>query len=234
MVHAKAQNILASVYAGRLTDSNNIIGSADASSMSGYSDTFALNPMQADQPGKKATIPGFEMVPENRLDFAYYKGRHEFADEHGGSGGIYGKAEDIIRSDTPGASSAYSTDSRPGTPSRTPPPFAPGIVPVRNYSGVSYDAQGDMGYGHNHTPGYGPIHTSETSNLVHGAAGIGLSTPPVTHGRDISGEHRAPGFLGGGPQGYGGLPQSEIEDDGDPTSYDYFRTRRQNGWSGAI
>lgn len=232
MVHAKAQNILASVYAGRLSDSN-VVGSADASSMSGYSDTFALNPMQADQPGKKATIPGFEMVPENRLDFAYYKGRHEFGEEHGGSGGIYGKAEDLIRPDTPGSSSAFGTDSRPGTPTHTPPPFVPGIVPVRNYSGVSYDAQGDVGYGHN--PGYGAPYNSETSNLVRGAAGVPLSTPPIMHGsRDVSGEHRAPGFLGGGPQGYGGLPQNEVEDDGDPTSYDYFRTRRQNAWSGAI
>ncbi|KAF8865525.1 DUF221-domain-containing protein [Acephala macrosclerotiorum] len=233
MVHAKAQNILASIYGGRLTDSNTP-GSGDAGSLSGYSDTFALNPMQADHPGKKAIIPGFEVVPENRLDFEYYKGRHEFADEHGGSGGIYGRPEDIIRSDTPGSSSAFGTDSRPGTPTQTPPPFAPGIVPVRNYSGVSYDAQGDMGYGHN--PGYGAVPTSETQNLVHGAAGVPLSTPPV-HGhrdREVSDNHRAPGMLGGGPQGYGGLPQDGDEDDADPMSYDYFRTRRQNGWTGAI
>ncbi|KAE8452336.1 hypothetical protein EG329_001036 [Mollisiaceae sp. DMI_Dod_QoI] len=230
MVHAKAQNILASIYGGRLTDSNTP-GSGEAGSLSGYSDTYALNPMQADHPGKKAAIPGFEMVPENRLDFAYFKGRHEFGEEHGGSGGIYGKAEDLIRPDTPGSSSAFGTDSRPGTPNRTPPPFTPGIVPVRNYSGVSYDAQGDMGYGHG--PAYGG---SETANLVHGAADVPLSTPPISGRgqRETSQEHRAPGFLGGGPQGYGGLPQTEVEDEADPLSYDYFRTRRQNAWTGAI
>jgi hypothetical protein len=224
MVHAKAHNILASVYGGRLTDSN-VPGSGESGSLSGYSDTFALNPMQEGRPGQKAPggVPGFEIVPDNRLDFEYYKGRQEFGDEHGGSGGIYGKAEDIIRTDTPGSSSAWGTDSRPGTPIMH--------SPRRDFTGasaVSYDAQGDIGVG-GHNPVYGHRNDSEIA-LVHGAAAMPLATPPVigasSRGRDDSPERRAPGFLGGGPQGYGGLPQHE--EDADPMSYDYFRTRRQN------
>jgi hypothetical protein len=228
MVHAKAQNILASVYGGRLTDSN-IPGSGESESLSGYSDTFAMNPMQKGRPGQKASggVPGIEIVPENRLDFAHYKGRQEFGDEHGGSGGIYGRAEDIIRTDTPGSSSAWDTDSRPGTPVMH--------TPHRNFTGasaVSYDAQGDIGVG-GHNPIYGHKNDSETA-LVHGAADMPLATPPVmgrpSRARDESLERRPPGFLGGGPQGYGGLPQHE--EDADPMSYDYFRTRRQNAGLG--
>ena len=227
MVHAKAQNILASVYGGRLTDSNQA-GSGESASMSGYSDTYALDPMREGQPGRKAKggMPGFEMVPENRLDFAYYKGRAEFGEEHGGGGGIYGRAEDIVRSDTPGSSSAFGSDSRPGTPV--------GKTMFSPTAPVSHDAQGDIGYG-GRNPTYHHRNDSQTG-LVSGAADMPFAPPdvpgtPGRHPREESLERRAPGFLGGGPQGYGGLPQQEEE--ADPMSYDYFRGRRQNaGWQG--
>jgi len=222
MVHARAQNKLAGIYGGRLTD-RNTTGSDESASVSGYSDTYALGPMKPSRPGKKAGgVPGFEMVPENRLDFAYYKGRAEFSDEHGGNGGIYGRAEDIVRSDTPGGQSAWSRESsRPGTPTMgIGRKFTDGPVPP------SYNAQRDprdnvhgQMYGH---------HNDSESNLVAGAAAFPVATPGVAtppHHRDESLERRAPGFLGGGPQGYGGLPQAE--EDSDPMSYDYFRTRRQ-------
>jgi hypothetical protein len=228
MVHAKAHNILASVYGGRLTDPN-VAGSSESASVSGYSDTFMLNPMQEGQPGRKAEtkMPGFEMVPENRLDFSYFKGRHEFGADHGGSGGIYGKPEDIIRSDTPGSSSAWGTDSRPGTPPNLHP------IPRRDYTGASYDSQYDGqhdAYGDlsskNHNHPYLHDNHSEVA-LVHGAADMPLAAP------DYHGQIRAPGILGGGPQGYGGLPQHE-EDDEDPMSYDYFRTRRQQAHNSGL
>ncbi|KAK0115317.1 hypothetical protein ONS96_013776 [Cadophora gregata f. sp. sojae] len=235
MVHAKAQNKLASIYGGRLSDGNNAFNSSESASVSGYSDTYALNPMQAGHTGKKAPgggVPGFEMVPENKLDFAYFKGRHEFAEDHGGSGGIYGRAEDIIRSDTPGSSTMFG-DSRPGTPGTPTFPNVPVVGDNgRKFSGVSYDAQGDIGAS-GYNPVYGQRHDSEI-NLVHGAGEMPVSTPGAmghSNVRDTSQERRAPGFLGGGPQGYGNLPQHE--EDNDPMSYDYFRTRRQNaGWQG--
>jgi hypothetical protein len=226
MVHKRAQNKLAGIYGGRLTDSNTP-GSAEASSISGYSDVYALGPMKASQPGKQAGgVPGFEMVPENRLDFAYFKNRAEFNEEHGGNGGIYGKPEDIVRSDTPGSQWTDDT-SRPGTPG------TPKIGVRRNFTDhtmpLPYDAnKGDIGYGHG--PLYGHRNDSET-NLVSGAAAMPLATPgnetPPRQHRDDSQERRAPGFLGGGPRGYGGLPQAEEDTDVDPMSYDYFRSRRQ-------
>jgi len=224
MVHAKAQMVLASIYGGRLTDSN-VPGSGEASSVSGYSDMYALDPMKSGHPGRRAAaVPGFEMVPDNRLDFAYYKGRAEFGEDHGGNGGIYGRAEDIIRPDTPGTS---GWGSRPGTPGS---PGTPKMGVRRNFTGgtmpISNDAHGDIGVG-GHNPVYGHRNDSET-NLVRGAADMPVATPGYEapgHLRDDS-QERAPGFLGGGPQGYGGLPQTE--DDADPASYDYFRTRRNN------
>jgi hypothetical protein len=229
MVHAKAQNILASVYAGRLTDSN--APGSDSMSVSGYSDTYVLDPMRADKPGRKAqTVPGFEIVPENRLDFEYYKSRAEFGEEHGGMGGIYGKAEDIIRADTPGGSSTWggSESSRPGTPGT--PPMGKGAFtsPPLPSIPMSLDARSDTGYS-GRGPPYNMRNDSQT-NLIHGAADMPISaagTNHLRHTRDDSQEQRAPGFLGGGPGGYGGLPQQE--EDADPMSYDYFRGKRNVG-----
>ncbi|RKF62276.1 Uncharacterized protein OnM2_034067 [Erysiphe neolycopersici] len=95
MVHSKAQNILPSVYSGRLTN-NDSLATHDVNSISDYSDSYMLHNMQQGAPGHKSSIPGFEIVPENHLDFSYYKTRYEFSDGHGGSGGIFGKPEDQI------------------------------------------------------------------------------------------------------------------------------------------
>jgi hypothetical protein len=235
MVHAKAQNILASIYRGRLTDGN-VPGSADTASISGYSDAFALDPMRAGQPGRAAStklIPGFEVVPESRLDFSYYKGRAEFGEEHGGGGQIYGKAEDLVteRSDTPKSMfcAGGSDSSRPSTPAGRRNFTNTSEYPPGAATSVSYDAQGDIGAGR--APLYIQRNDSETS-LVCGAAEMPIATPG-RHPREESLERRAPGFLGGRVQGYGGLPQQDEEQEHDPMSYDYFRTRRQNsGWQG--
>ncbi len=57
----------------------------------------AMDPMHAGKPGKVkglgVSMPGFEVVPESKLDFEYYKNRGEFAEDHGG-GEIYGTPED--------------------------------------------------------------------------------------------------------------------------------------------
>ncbi|KAK6595265.1 hypothetical protein H4I95_10623 [Botrytis cinerea] len=224
MVHARAQNILASVYGGRLTDSNNQ-GSGDNMSVSGYSDMYSMDPMRAGQPGRSAKggVPGFEMVPENRLDFSYYKGRAEFAEEHGGSGGIYGRAEDIIRSDTPG-SSRWGPDSRPGTPVHSGGLGTPTLPSFR--PGTPDSIKGDIGMsGGSGMRYYGERKDSsgETIGLVQGAQDMPASAVPGV-------QERAPGFLGGGPGGYGNLPQEDLDGrssvDHDPMNYDYFRSRR--------
>ncbi|KAG9228739.1 hypothetical protein BJ875DRAFT_489578 [Amylocarpus encephaloides] len=232
MVHAKAQNKLAAVYGGRLTDSNNA-GSGDVTSMSGYSDMYAMDNMLGGKPGRKANaVPGFEMVPENRLDFAYFKGRAEFAEEHGGGGVIYGRGEDIIRSDTPSSISTFS-DDRPGTP-------LGGMTgrqrPAQRFDTlvshpVAYDTPGtDMRVPLNGSQRFYQQGNDSQGGLVQNAAAMPLGTPsPYNQSREASLERRAPGFLGGGPQGYGGLPQHPIDEpEQDPTSYDYFRSRRAN------
>ncbi|KAB8291210.1 hypothetical protein EYC80_009897 [Monilinia laxa] len=201
--------------------------SGDNMSVSGYSDTYALDPMRAGNPGRsaKGAVPGFEMVPENRLDFSYYKGRAEFAEEHGGSGGIYGKAEDIVRSDTPG-SSRWGPDSRPGTPVNSggmgTPTLPTFMAADHGRPGTPDSVRGDIGMsGGAGMRYYGERKGSagETVGLVQAAQDMPASIVPG-----------APGFLGGGPGGYGNIPQEDLDGrssvDHDPMNYDYFRSRR--------
>ncbi|OAA58536.1 DUF221 domain protein [Niveomyces insectorum RCEF 264] len=325
MVHAKAQNILASVYSGRLTAGRDA-GSGDSMSVSGYSDTYVLDPMNAKRPGKAAGgssaggmrgMPGFEVVPESRLDFEYYKNRDEFADEHGG-GDIFGINRDIVRPGTPG-SAMGETDSRPGTPlggmtgrrqfsasnalygAATPtggvetgtvyapgynkpgvpsPPIAsPYVVnPVRTQSPAPYKGSRSTSPGPNfglggavdtprsQSPFYGAGNNDSASDLVGNAAGMPVAAPisrnPVLGSgsfssrvasrsatgpgaevggvdwtsEQLTGNPRAPGMYGGGPHGYGNLPQEEVDVEQDPTQYNYFRERparrdTSNAWN---
>lgn len=260
MVHAKAQNILASVYQGRLSDGREV-GSGDTMSVSGYSDTYRLDAMQAGKPGKSmAAMPGFELVPESKLDFEYYKNRDEFADDHGG-GEIYN-----TRPGTPSLDSGGGPDSRPATPvggmtgrrqfsavqpagytspgSQYPGQQSPyGMSSQQTPYGqpLQQGAYGDMSRTRSPLYGMGTAGNDSGSNLVGHAAGMPLSQPqgnaargyaagnqtPPTPGSERGGGH-APGMLGGGPQGYGNLPQDDTQD---PMAYDYFRggnsTRRR-------
>lgn len=221
MVHAKAQNKLAGIYGGRLSDSN-APGSDEHSTVSGYSDTFRLDNMQGGQAGRKAPggIPGFEMVPDNRMDFSFFKQRVEFGEDHGGGGGLYGRPEDIVRSDTPGGQSMWGTSSSPGN-SR---PGTPGTPPsnYRKPLPLGHDGAGDVGNERPMSPFGRQRKNSQSAGLIRGAAEMPLAG--LSHLRDDSSERRAPGFLGGGPQGYGNLPQQEEEHD--PMTYDYYRGRR--------
>ncbi|RYP80203.1 hypothetical protein DL770_006334 [Monosporascus sp. CRB-9-2] len=233
MVHAKAQNILASIYKGRLSDGREA-ESGDTMTMSGYSDAYVLGSMTAGKPGKSATIPGFELVPESRLDFEYYKNRSEFAAEHGG-GEIYGRPADMMRPGTPGSmwngSEPYSRPASPGIPNmpRTASPTGMPTIPRLDspgpgmYSqpmGSPYATQPDMG--RSRSPLYTHGNDSD-AGLVGNAAAMPMAAPA---------QMRAPGgagMLGGGPRGYGGLPQEEdnLPPAHDPMTYDYFRTRRK-------
>lgn len=120
MVHQKAQHMLSQVYRGRLN--------ADGAPASDNSN-IALESMSRSQPGKMAHFAPtgqkdfFEVVPESQLDFAHFKDRDDFADEHGGNGAMYGRPIDLIseRSGTPksfiaggGNSNSSSRVSSPG------------------------------------------------------------------------------------------------------------------------
>ncbi|CAK7233613.1 hypothetical protein SCUCBS95973_008652 [Sporothrix curviconia] len=314
MVHAKAQNILASVYSGRLTAGREA-GTGDSASVSGYSDTYIMDPMNSKRPGKAAgaSMPGFEVVPESKLDFEYYKNRDEFGEEHGG-GEIFGTSRDIVRPGTPGSA---ITDFRPGTPVGgmtgrrqfstattafgsggpheagtvyepgynqpgvpSPPIMAQYVSPVRTQSPSPYDSfrggmrptspgpnlvlGSNLESSRSRSPMYSAGHggNDSSSDLVGNAAAMPIAAPIPRHtsggdsfnsraaSRSGSGSlsrpgmndwtavdrppsnprQPAPGMYGGGPHGYGNLPQEEPEVEHDPTQYDYFRGRsaRQN------
>ncbi|KAJ5888015.1 hypothetical protein N7495_008056 [Penicillium taxi] len=91
MVHARAAEVLKDIYAGRL----------ESGEMAGEYSDIAMNPMLPNEPGKIDEAAPFEVVPENHLDFSYFKDRYEFQEEFGG--GIYGRPEDLMteRSHTP-------------------------------------------------------------------------------------------------------------------------------------
>lgn len=244
MVHAKAQNILASVYKGRLSDGR-AADSGDTMSTSGYSDAYVLNNMASGKAGKTAGIPGFELVPESRLDFEYYKNRSEFASEHGG-GDIFGRPVDLYRPGTPGSawngSDPYSRPGSPGIPNmpRTasptgrptipnlgPPMGSPGAPGMYQQPLVSPYATPQEQHSRSRSPFYAHGNDSN-SGLVSNAAAMPMAAPaPRAHS-----PVRAPGgagMLGGGPRGYGGLPQEEdsMTPGQDPMAYDYFRSRRK-------
>ncbi|KAI1846718.1 hypothetical protein JX266_007291 [Neoarthrinium moseri] len=230
MVHAKAQNILASIYKGRLSDGREAY-SGDVMSTSGYSDAYILDPMTKSGKSKSA-LPGFEIVPEGKMDFEYYKNRPEFASEHGG-GEIYGRHADSIRPGTPGSMfNGSEPNSRPGSPSIPTIPRMGSPGPGRSYSPFTPTATNDNPYaqppdiGRSRSPLYSQGNESG-SNLVSHAAAMPMTTPGSREPSMERPASRAPGgvgMLGGGPRGYGNLPQEEA--DHDPMAYDYFRSSR--------
>ncbi|KUI68753.1 hypothetical protein VM1G_04279 [Cytospora mali] len=277
MVHARAQNVLASVYQGRLSDGREAF-SADGTSVSGYSDTYALDPMRAGKPGKAAAngLSGFEIVPEGRLDFEYYKNRSEFAEDHG-QGDLFGTASDIVRPGTPSSTFGGSdTESRPGTP-------VGGMTFNGNKGGFTSASVTGMGGDKTYGAGYAspsaqyatrtapfgspamdyPSRTrspyglvaanDSTSNLVRSAAPMASPTLPFSNEpasrsasmdrgpsfeRPVAGGRTAPGAfggLGGGPGGYGNLPQTEPDlYDQDPMDYNYFRGSSRTRHNGGV
>ncbi|KAK2057112.1 DUF221-domain-containing protein [Colletotrichum caudatum] len=251
MVHQKAQPYLHIVYKGRLSDGREV-NNGDMMSVSGYSDTYALDPMSSGKPGKSANVPGFEFVSESNLDFEFYKNRAEFADEHG-QGDLFGQDPDIMRPGTPGSMSDYG--SRPGTPTGVQlqggmtgqrrdvsaqsgfsayRPTPPGYMSPAGSGRQSPTRLGSpqAGFAQQATVGdrsRSPLYTINSNGsdtaLVRNAAGmpVSVSTPGPTVGA-----------LGGGPRGYSGLPQADAETlDQDPSQYDYFRSSRRrpnDGW----
>ena len=128
MVHAKAQHVLRQIYQGRLE--------SDSGKPAGPNDI----PMQQMSSGRNAP---FEVVPESQLDFAYYKNRDEFGDEHGG-GELYGRPIDMIseRSPTPVSHMGSSVYGSQSSRSSSPVGYGRRPVPRRDGRGPYY---GDIG-----------------------------------------------------------------------------------------
>ncbi|KAE8152700.1 hypothetical protein BDV25DRAFT_137642 [Aspergillus avenaceus] len=212
MVHARAADALKRIYRGRLNST---------AMESEYTD-IAMDPMSRAAPGKSmmdasGSAP-FEVVPENHLDFSYFKDRPDFRDEFGG--GIYGRPEDLMteRSQTPrsGLGEWSPTSSRAASPT----PSLPSLSGLRQYEGY------DPG-----TPE--PVHPALRTPLSRGDNG------PVGSGlyqHDDESEARllsqaqgpavtdtVPAFNRWRPGGYGPVEQDEPS----RTSYDYYRRPRQ-------
>ncbi|KKA26845.1 hypothetical protein TD95_004862 [Thielaviopsis punctulata] len=162
MVHAKAQDMLHIVYSGRLTNGRDGSGVNDFTSVSGYSDTFAMDSMKSSgAPGKTMGVPGFELVPESQMDFEYYKNRPEFASEHG-AGALFGSPSDIIRTDTP--STTFGDNSRPGTPAQVYGGMTGGTVPTIPQVGSN--------------TGYAPYRSHTPASIASGNGGYATPPPP--------------------------------------------------------
>ncbi|KAL2003614.1 hypothetical protein VTN02DRAFT_3160 [Thermoascus thermophilus] len=214
MVHAKAVEALKKIYRGRLdsSDSEDSVGG-------GYSD-IAMHSMSASKPGKTAQVSGpFEVVPENQLDFSYFKDRPDFRDEFGG--GIYGRPDDLIseRSQTPksfligkGMAEFSPTSSRASSP--TPSLPSQRNNPYENPNPYeTFDLEPPPPRPHRtRSPSsfYRQPNESEMRLLSH-AQMPAESGNPGTMQRWLSGN-----------SGYGPVQK----EDHDPMSYDYFRGRR--------
>jgi hypothetical protein len=214
MVHAKARHALAQVYRGRLA-------SDGAASIAGYSD-IAMESMSQAQPGKPAEAAPFEVVPEGQLDFSYYKNRADFQEEFGG--GLYGRPEDMIseRSPTPASFTGVGAGYRSPSPSSSRASSKDRVQSPKQFEDAGYpddykhpefrgerrlpsgDA-GDISLGR-------PLYTNPNKSegaLLSGAQAMPMSEPGEPMGMD---RWRTAG------SGYGPVQQQE-----DPTSYDYYR-----------
>ena len=233
MVHEKARHVLSQVYRGRLN--------ADGAPPGDYSG-IAMDSMSRSQPGKTARFAPtgprefFEIVPVSQLDFAHFKDRAEFADEHGGDGQMYGRPTDLIseRSNTPksflgsgGTSNASSRASSPGpdgraavAANRTGPQ---GTISASVNQHSAYRDQGDLGApgfrGGSAGRGQGFYQTGNESEstLLADAQPIGVAGPPEYIGREHFGMER---WRTGG-SGYVGVPGVETPDE--RLRYDYYR-----------
>ena len=174
MVHAKAKHLLGQIYRGRLDGTDDVFGSTD----------IAMDRMSEDRPGKAsdgAASNMFEVVSEAELDFAYFKNRADFGDEHGGSGELYGRPMDLIseRSGTPKSFMTGSDDERSnaGTPPPMPlrqqrPDELVNHPAFRRPSGSQfYKNQNDSGRSllgsAQQPPGYAPLSRTQTGTPQH-------------------------------------------------------------------
>lgn len=225
MVHAKSQHLLKSIYSGRTSLDDN-------ASTTGYSDVY-MDAMDRNKPGKTSgpNAP-FEIVHEGQLDFQHYKNRPEFRDESGGDGELYGRAQDIVRTGTPGSfmagdaiSRTNTMESRSRSASRDseqtrvadghgveyPKGYHQTPSALREHSPARSVDSVDVGSGR-----WGRRDESQTrEGLVSSAARMGRSPPPpAQYNPSLPSEY--------GPARTPGSTPGEEE-----TSYDYFRRGRQ-------
>ena len=233
MVHAKAQHVLSQIYGGRL--------GVDGASTADYSDIL-MDSMSQSHPGKAARFTPdanasgdhgmFELVPESDLDFAFYKNRTEFADEHGGGGELYGRPIDLVseRSQTPKSFIGHEGDSIPSSRASSP-----GSVPVRHQNpgnlayhpiGMGQPGHGDPGSRIFRGGGRDPIYTMSNESertLLGGAEPVGVSDRGASEVGVETAQYGLDRWRTG-RAGYSGVPL--VSEDEEPLDYDAYRGRR--------
>lgn len=227
MVYEKARHVLPQVYRGRLN--------ADGAPGADFSD-IAMDTMSQSHPGKAAhfapTGPKdlFEVVPDSQLDFAHFKDRAEFAEEHGGDGAMYGRPADLIseRSGTPRSFFRSGGDSNSSSRASSL-----GKEQPRNHSEfeelhAAYRNGGDLrapGF-HGTSAGRGNdfylTRNESERNLLTSAQPVGLGGAYEEAGVG-SEQYGLEGWQAGG-SGYVGVPGAETPDEG--MGYDSYRGRR--------
>ena len=199
MVHAKAQHVLRQLLGGGEHDQ----------AQTGYGD-IEMSGMRQEPNDVKDM---FEIVQENQLDFANFKNRADFADEHGGQGELYGRQADLMseRSKTPMTVMSDDEFSRSGTPvpltgthQNHPAYHHKPQEGVRNFYDHNNDSQrsllNDAGPG-----GYAPLHANQTQE-------------ELPHYQQQH-QHQQPGAVMGldrwrnGASGYVGVAERGDEDD---------------------
>ena len=225
MVHAKAQSVLKDIYRGRMQDDGGAFSTED------YSD-IAMNPMSQQYPGKNANFAPtrglgttkrkekdlFEVVPESKLDFGYFKDRADFREEFGGDGDMYGRPTDLI-SERSGTPQSFLHHARGGSGSPSSSRASSPGGGYRSYSPAQLQQmhpalRGQSPRGHM----YSNSNESER-NLLSGAQPPGREDEEQ-RGREMYGLDRW--RPGGG--GYMGVPNAEVEDQG--MGYESYRGQR--------
>ena len=215
MVHAKAQHVLAQFYRGRVEP--------DGASVAGYSD-IAMDSMSQTRPGKSARFAPttgnrdtFDFVPETQLDFAFYKNKPEFSDEHGGDGELYGRPTDLIseRSQTPRSFLEHGGDSN-GSSRASSPGHEFRFAGQRTQSGLHHTTEDDLAF----PPRQGPASQGQRGGYGDmGDGGLGMY--------NLSNESERRLLSGAQPVGFvhdGGIGEREEEDSGAPLGLERWRT----------
>jgi calcium permeable stress-gated cation channel len=209
MVHAKAKDVLAKLYDGRLDQD-------DAASIAGYSDTYSMKPMAGVNVGKASeSAAPFELVTEGQLDFKNFKNRPEFRDEFGGDGEVYGKPTDLVRPDTPGSFIANGHGRSPSRDSE------------RTYTATSEPDADGMTYptGYHTTPN---LRDSSPDRRAFGAGAVNPQSGRADASETNLLRSAAPMGVGAAPAASSSRTSSPVPTPGTgDTSYDYFRTGRK-------
>ena len=192
-------------------------------------------PCRSLHPGKAAHFAPsgskdlFEVVPDSQLDFAHFKDRPEFGEEHGGDGAIYGRPADLgtERSGTPRSYFGSGGDSNPSSRASSPGREQPRTRLDIEGQHAAYRSRGDLGASGSRDAsatrgdGFYSMRNESERTLLTAAQPIGLDG---AHEAETRSEQYGLERWQAGGSGYVGVSGAETPDE--ETGYDYFRGGR--------